>query len=269
MRSLCELCNPARYVDPEWLECHRALEAYSVDKHVFWHTNGGQVNRKGWEWTQCIYGLEKLGALRDSAAGLGVGAGREPLIFYLGDRIQKVVALDLYGNELWSHGPGGQEANADVTVNPQRWCTKKMDLSRISFVYGSGTEINYGEAKFDFCWSLSSIEHFGDHEAARKAMQEMARVTKPAGIVAIATEYLLLPEYGHVEYFNRAELQRFIIDASEQLELISDIDWAIPPPEYLIDSIVVPAGVDRRRRHVVLNDGDVQWTSIMLFFRRH
>ena len=138
MSSLCELCNPARNADAEWLECHRALEPYSIDKHVFWHTKGGHVYRKGWEWTQCLYGLEKLGALRESAHGLGVGAGREPLIFYFGDRIQKVVALDLYGNEQWSHGQGGQEANADVTINPHHWCPKIMDFSRITFVSGSG-----------------------------------------------------------------------------------------------------------------------------------
>ena len=106
---MCEICNPVPYADPCWIGYHRALEAYSVNKHVFWHTNGGHVYRKDWEWTHCIYGLEELGAIRESAMGLGVGAGREPLIFYFGDRIRKTVALDL-SMEMTSgrEGPPGE-----------------------------------------------------------------------------------------------------------------------------------------------------------------
>jgi len=249
------------------MEIHKDLEAYSLDKHVFSHTNGGHIYRKGWEWTQCIYGLNQFHVANSSASALGVGAGREPLIFYFGDRIGEVVALDLYGNELWSQG-GGREADSDVVHHPERWCPKVMDFSRIKFVNGSGTALQLPDGRFDFCWSLSSIEHFGGHEAAAQAMREMARVTKPGGFVAIATEFLLLPEYRHPEYFTQDELRRSIIEASRDLELVSEVDWQYPSYEYLLDSVVVPAGVDRRRRHVVLNDGNVQWTSIVLFFRR-
>lgn len=267
MLSLCEVCNPARYDDPEWIRHHQALEPYSVDKHVFRHTNGGHVYRKGWEWTQCIYALDTLGAITPSASGLGVGAGREPVIFYLGDRIQNVTAVDLYGNEGWS-GSVGKEATAEVVTHPERWCPKSMDFSRIRFVNGSGTDLEFEDDSFDFCWSLSSIEHFGGHDAACQSVREMARVTRPGGIIAIATEYLLLPEYRNAEYFTREEIDRYLVRASSRLELVSEIDWDTLPVEYLIDSIVLPNGADRRRRHVVLNDGEVQWTSIMLVFRK-
>jgi SAM-dependent methyltransferase len=264
---LCEVCNPARYDDPEWIKHHEALEAYSVDKHVFRHTNGGHIYRKGWEWTQCIYALDKLGMLRSGAFGLGVGAGHEPVIFYLADRIQSVTALDLYGNEQWAT-EGGREADAEVVTHPERWCPRKVPVSRIRFVNGSGTDLEFSDGFFAFCWSLSSIEHFGGHDAAAKAVCEMARVTRPGGIIAIATEYLLLPEYEHPEYFNREDILRYLVHASPDLQLVSDIEWDTLPPEYLTDSIVVPAGVDRIRRHVVLNDGTVQWTSIILVFRK-
>lgn len=262
MPSLCELCDPARYDDPDWMTLHREIETYSVDKHVFRHTNGGHVYRKGWEWTHCVYGLERLGALRPDSRALGVGAGREPLIFYFGERIAQVTALDLYGGQ-WTN-----EATADILKHPERWCPKKTDLSRVRFRTGSGTEIPFGDRQFDFCWSLSSIEHFGGHDAAARSMREMARVTKPGGIVAVATEYLLLPEYTHDEYFNRADLEQSIVRASPDLELVSDIDWDALPAKYLIDSVVLPHGVDRIRRHVVLNDGSIQWTSVLLFLRK-
>jgi hypothetical protein len=44
-----------------------------------------------------------------------------------------------------------------------------------------------------------------------------------------------------------------------------------PPFEYLIDSIVFrfdEEGIHRRRRHVVMNDGRVQWISFMVFLRK-
>lgn len=267
MPSLCELCNPARYVEPEWMEIHQALEPYAFDKHVFAHVNGGHVYRKGWEWTHCIYGLRKLGALHPSAKGLGVGAGREAPIFFLGDHVRDVTALDLYGNAEWSHA-AGQEANVDVTLHPENWCPKRMNFNRIRFIHGSGTDLELQDEEFDFCWTLSSIEHFGGHRAAAQAMREMARVTKSQGIVAVATEYLLLPEYSHPEYFNKKDLQRFIIEASPDLALVSEIDWDTLPYEYLVDSVNLPSGVDRIRRHVVLNDGNIQWTSVLLFFRK-
>jgi hypothetical protein len=81
--SVNELCNPSRYSDQEWLEIHRNLESYSVDKHVFWHTNGGQIYRKGWEWTQCIYALQQLGVVQflSRRPRSGSGQGTVDLLF--------------------------------------------------------------------------------------------------------------------------------------------------------------------------------------------
>jgi SAM-dependent methyltransferase len=267
-QSLCEVCNPARYNEPDWMRMHQTLEQYSAEnKHVFQHTNGGHVYRKGWEWTHCAYGLEELGVLSPQARGLGVGAGRECLIFFFADRVREVVALDLYGNKLWS-ALAGREASLDIVKHTDRFNPRGVDLHKIRFVNGSGTDLSVVEGTFDFCWSMSSIEHFGGHQAAARAMQEMARVTKPGGIVAIATEYLLLPEYNHVEYFNRDDIRTHLIDSVPELELVSEINWNTLSPEYLVDSILFPHAVDRVRRHVVLNDGVVQWTSVALFFRR-
>jgi hypothetical protein len=96
----------------------------------------------------------------------------------------------------------------------------------------------------------------------------MARVVRKGGILAIATEYLLLADQSHPEYFNRADFEENVLNASPDLDLVEPLDWSLPPAEYLIDSVVVPQGVDRTRRHVVLNDGQVQWTSILAFFRK-
>ncbi len=264
--SLSETTNPARYDDPEWLAIHCDLERYSTDKHVFLHTSG-HVYRKGWEWTHCIYGLGKLGALQPGARALGVGVGREPVIFYLAERIAGVVATDLYDNEEWS-SQGGSEASRARLEQAKAACPASVDFSKIRFEDQDGTHLTYADNSFDLAWSLSSIEHFGGHAGALRALQEMGRVVRPGGIVAVATELLLLDDQTHCDFFTRRELIDDLIAPCRGLSLVDQIDFDTLPVEYLIDSITIPTGVDRRRRHVVLNDGTMQWTSVLFFLRK-
>ena len=266
--ALSSLTNVGAYGDHRWMELYRELGTYSYDTHIFKSDEPPNVYRKGWEWTQTIWGLERLNMLQPHHRAVGVGAGRECVIFWLGDHLRQVVATDLYGNEQWSR-QGGQEADDAVLTNPQAFCPRSIREDVIEFQTMDGTDLSYYEdATFDISWSLSSIEHFGSHTRSGDAVREMARVVRSGGVVVIATELLLLPDQSHAEYFNREEFEVNVLNASPELELIEPMDWALPPPEYLIDSIVVPQGVDRTRRHVVLNDGQVQWTSALVFFRK-
>lgn len=54
------------------------------------------VHRKAWEWAQCVYGLEVLGAIRPGHRALGVGVGWEPLSYFFANLVDYVVATDLY-----------------------------------------------------------------------------------------------------------------------------------------------------------------------------
>ncbi len=261
--ALCCLAGPAAYRHPEWRTLHRELAEYSFDQHVF----SPNIYRKGWEWTQAAYGLKKLDMLHPEYTALGVGAGRECLIFWLGERLRQVIATDLYGNATWT-SVHGREADPGVLKNPQQYCRKPMDMSAIQFMNMDGTELRFPDNHFDFAWSMSSIEHFGSHAKSAQAVREMGRVVRPGGIVAIATEYLLCSEYQHPEFFTKTEIDQYVVNASPQLELVEPIDFALPPAEYLIDSVIVPQGVYKTRRHIVLNDGCVQWTSIMIFLRK-
>ncbi len=265
-RSLSEVVNPVRYDDPEWLALHHDLERYALDKHCFRNISGA-IYRKGWEWTHCLYGLRRLGMLQAGHRALGVGAGREPVIYYLADHIAHVTATDLYGEALWTSTARGREADPAMLAEARRHCPASVDFAKIVFENQDGTRLTYADDSFDFAWSLSSIEHFGGHAAATQAMREMGRVVRPGGIIAVATELLMLEEYAHPEFFTRAQIFSDLIAPCPNLSLLGPINFDTLSPEYLVDSIVVPAGVDRRRRHVVLNDGEVQWTSILLFLR--
>ncbi len=266
---LSEVLDPTRWSDPAWLAMHHDLATYSVDPQCF-HTPGKPANevvRKGWEWTHCIYGLQKLGAIAPGARALGVGAGREPVIFWLADHVAHVTATDLYGNETWSSNAAA-EASADVTLHPERYCPRSIDLAKMSFENADGTALQYADASFDIVWSLSSIEHFGGHDAATKAMREMSRVLKPGGIACVATEFLLLPEASHDEFFNRAKVEACLIGADPALTLVDGMSWNLPAAEFLIDAIKFPESTTRLRRHIVLNNGEIQWTSVILFLRK-
>lgn len=265
---LSSLTNVHAFSDQDWLEVFHDLATYSYDTHIFTSFEPPVVYRKGWEWTQTLWGLRQLDMIQPEFRALGVGAGRECVIFWLGDHLGQVVATDLYGNEEWTTS-GGKEADAGVLVDPQAFCPRPIRQDVIEFATMDGTDLSaFADGTFDISWSLSSIEHFGSHSRAGDAVREMARVVRPGGVLAIATEYLLLGDQSHPEYFNREEIEANLLNASPLLELIEPVDWSLPPTEYLIDSIVVPQGVDRTRRHVVLNDGQVQWTSILAFFRR-
>lgn len=237
-----------------------------MDKHCFQNVSG-EVYRKGWEWTHCVYGLRKLGMLKPDHTAVGVGAGRECVIFYLADHIKHVTATDLYRGESWVSS-GGKEADVLMLEKSKQFCPSSVDFSKIAFENQDGTRLTYADNSFDFAWSLSSIEHFGGHEAAGRAIREMGRVVRPCGIVAVATEALMLEEYQHAEFFTRNEIDQYLVKATTDLELVEPINYDTLSTEYLIDSVPFPNAVDRRRRHVVLNDGHVQWTSVMLFLRK-
>jgi len=265
---LSSLTNIAAYADPHWMALFDDLGTYSHDVHIFSSGHPPQVHRKGWEWNQTIWGLERLGMLTPDARAIGVGAGRECVIFWLGDRIAQVVATDLYGNEQWSTA-GGREADAAVLEDPQAFCPRPIRGDAIEFRTMDGTDLSaYVDGTFDFAWSLSSIEHFGSHTRSGDAVREMARVVRSGGVLAVATEYLLLADQSHPEYFSHEDFETHVLQASPDLELIEPVDWSLPPQEYLIDSVVLPTMADKLRRHVVLQDGHVQWTSVLVFFRK-
>jgi Methyltransferase domain len=260
------LTNPDAWNDPEWLGIHLELETYSIDKHCF-SPNKEFAYRKGWEFTQALYGLHELGLISRESRGLGVGVGREPLLFYLADRIGSVTGTDLYGKEGWAEN----EANPKFVEETARFCPRSFDSSRLRLLTMDGTDLEFDSGRFDCVWSLSSIEHFGGHESARKSVEEMGRVTRRGGLVCVATEFVITPGVDdHPEYFRKQEFETYVLRATPTLTPIEPVSYALPALEYLIDPIMVHLDKDvhRVRHHIVLNDGRYQWTSVLVFFRK-
>jgi SAM-dependent methyltransferase len=253
--ALNRLCGPDAWDDPSWLAYHRAL-ALPGGEHRF--------HRKAFEWTQCVYGLERLGALHGGATALGVAAGHECVLYYLANRVATVVATDLYEGS-FSGGPAA-EAAADFLTDPERYAPFPYRRSALRPMPADALHLPFADASFDVVYSLSSIEHFGGHEGSARGMREMARVLRPGGVLCVSTEWIL--EGGpDQEFFTAADFRRHVL-GTPGLELVGGGVDATPPPRALVDDPVWVDGEVERTPHMVLARGRLRWTSVVVFLRR-
>jgi len=221
-----------------------------------------RYHRKGFEWCQCAYGLQRLGALGPSKVVVGVGAGHERILYWLTRHCRQVVATDLYAGRFTDSIAA--EADPAFLSDPDRFAPFDYDRTRLRALPADGLALPFRTGSVDVAYSLSSIEHFGGHEAATSAMREIARVLKPGGIACIATE-LILEGGVHAEYFTEVELRTHILQG-HGLVLVEQADLT-PPPRHVIDDPVWLPHVNVTP-HLVLAIGALRWTSVVLFFRK-
>lgn len=251
--QLCELANPAKWDNPEWMDL---LLSYGV---IAGHKEA--MHRKGYEFTQLIFGLKALGALRGNASVLSVGAGHEAPAFWLSNHVRHVVATDLYAGEWQSIG--AREGDAAVLARPEDFAPFGYQRDRLTFLRMDGRRLAFHDAAFDVAYSLSSIEHFGGVAGASAAVREMARVVRPGGIVAIATDWCVDGPPAD-EVFTPADVRQ--ITDVPNLSLVQPIDdrvWS----RYRT-AIVDVRETPLKTPHMLLRQGDTVFTSVMMFLRR-
>ncbi len=252
--TLNAVCHPRFWDDPEWLQVQRALDLPRGDD---------EQHRKRFEWVQCAYGLERLSVLGPNATVLGVGAGHERVLFYLANRSRLTVATDLYAGAFT--GSVAHEADPGFAADPDRFAPFPYRRDHLAVLRADGTRLPFRDQAFDVVYSLSSIEHFGGHDAAAVAMREMARVLRPGGVACVATE-LVLAGGEHPEFFTPEALQRYVVEQSGMV-LVERLHHD-PLPQELLDDPVWLDGDIYRSPHLVLGRGEHRWTSVVLFLRR-
>ncbi len=221
---------------------------------------GVYIHRKPWEYALCIYGLERLGVVNSDSSAIAIGAGYERPLYYFANKIKRMVATDLYNDE-------EHEGKPSMLENPKRYAPFKYRKKHLQVRAMNGLNIEYEDNTFDFAFSLSSIEHFGSRANARRSVEEMRRVLIPDGVMCLATE-LILNDARHHEYFTVEELQSTILDVPG-LELVGgDLDLCIS--RSIVEN---PIDLDKETElnvspHIVLTEGDVVWTSVMLFLQK-
>jgi SAM-dependent methyltransferase len=250
--ALNRICRMDVWDDPVWLQWNRAVGFDATRR------------RKEFEWVQCIYGLETLGALGDDKRVLGVGVGHEPVLFYLANRSALTVATDVYEGKFAAEGAA--EASPDFLDHPKTYAPFPYRADRLQVLRADGRVLPFEDSTFDVVYSLGSVEHFGGHNGSAAAMREMARVLKPTGTLCVATEWIL--EGGdHFEYFTPDQFQQYIVEPTG-LALVEPID-ATPPPQGEIDNCWM-MGIDDSNSTpmIVIGEGDLRWTSVVVFLQR-
>lgn len=263
------------WADPEWLA---VLDGIGVDR---------SHHRRHWEWAQVAYGLNRLGMLHENSRGLGVGVGKEPLVFYLAGRAGEVVATDMYV-AAWARD--GQ-ANPSMLTDPGRFSPIPFPRERLRVMRMNALALDFPESSFDFIWSVGSIEHFGnslpkhafrigcrllglrklsaafDHRGAAKAAREMCRVLKPGGVAALTTE-VVLNGRPHHEFFLPDELRRFIVEPGG-MALVEEEIVLHPSPRFMERVLPKEKWSSGETPHVVLRDQNgVEFTAVSLFLRK-
>lgn len=251
--QLCELANPAKWDNPDWHAILRSLVAVPTDQ--------GSMHRKSYEFAQLLFGLERLGALREDARVLSVGAGHECPLYWLANRVRRVIATDLY-EQSWQSA-FGREGDAAVLSDASGFAPFAYRRDHLLFLRMDGSRLAFRDAAFDVVYSLSSIEHFGGFEGARRSVADMARVLRPGGILALATEWCVRGRSGG-EVFSPDEVRQIIHHPGLQLvQPIDDRVWDRYEAE------AVDLRVNRfQTPHMLLKDGEAIFTSVMVFLRR-
>ena len=228
----------------------------------------GHELAKVWETVQGWRGLRDHGAIHAGAELLGVGAGSEPLVFWLTNHVRRVFATDLYEiDSPW------QEAGPTMLTDPAALCPSLMPFNqrRLVVQHMNALDLKYDENSFDGIFSCGSIEHFGSLENVAKASAEMGRVLKPGGILSLSTEFRLSGPDGlgipGAIMFDSDMIEESIVKPSglQMVDQLDATDSAVAKFSYpLLEAI--EHGL--RPRSICLSHEGFVWTSVSICLRK-
>jgi SAM-dependent methyltransferase len=218
----CKVCELSDFRDPDLRGVIRDMHGIGPEDPDF---PDRREHRKAWEISMSTRALRDLGALRDDAEILGVGAGREATIFWLTRYVRRVFATDLYLHEdAWSE----QDSGAGMLIEPSGAVDFEWNPRRLVVQHMNGTDLRYEDDSFDGIFSSGSIEHFGELSDIRRSIEEMYRVLKPGGVAGIATEFRLggPPGVPGTVMFDEDQLRSTVLDGMSW-ELASPLDLSV------------------------------------------
>jgi SAM-dependent methyltransferase len=142
------------------------------------------IERKVWEYAMLALFLEDVGRLHEGTEALAVGAGDERILFWLANRIGRMVATDIYGEGDFA----GREAGTSMLEDPAAHAPFPYREDRLEVRWMDARELDFPDESFDVVFSISSIEHFGAPGEIARSAREMGRVLRPRGHAFVVTE---------------------------------------------------------------------------------
>jgi ubiquinone/menaquinone biosynthesis C-methylase UbiE len=252
------------------------------------------VERKVWEFAMLALFLEGAGSLGEKTSALAIGAGDERMVFWLANRLGRVVATDIYGEGSFAE----REATASMLTDPAAHAPFPYREDRLEVRHADARDLPFPDASFDVAFSLSSIEHFGGPADVARAAREMGRVLKPGGHAMVVTECFVrlhpletamadaavraltlgakrrgaTPRRRLIEGFTPRELRTRIVRPSG-LELMQPLDLSLSRESW--DNLTVTHADGRLEPatgsfypHVLLRAGRSVFTSVCLPLRK-
>lgn len=143
-----------------------------------------QIKPRLWEAARIYDLLAQAGALRADARGLSFGSGREVVLYAIANSCARLTATDLYTADTSWGNARTADAAAYVLTNPPM----PVDAARLSVRSMDARSIGFPDAGFDFAYSVSSFEHFGDDDDFIAHLSEVRRVLRPGGVYVFTTE---------------------------------------------------------------------------------
>jgi SAM-dependent methyltransferase len=149
-------------------------------------------------------------------------------------------------------------------------------------------DLQFADDSFDAVFSSSSVEHFGDWGAVRRAMAEIHRVLKTGGIASISTEFRIAGDGAGlpgVLMFDEREI-RDILLGDLAWDLLEPFDPSVSAPTLATAQFFSHALADHSRKvtelgglwthhmeydrypHIVLCEGQYTWTSLHIAMRK-
>jgi SAM-dependent methyltransferase len=140
---------------------------------------------KQWASAMLLRALDGAGAASAGRWIAGIGAGAEPIVFALARRKAFVFAVDSYLKRTrWS-----DEAPAGMLIDPARYSRLDVPTGHVIPIHSSALKVNLPSEAFDGVFSVASFERLGSLTDVVVAAREIARLLKPGGVAAIATEF--------------------------------------------------------------------------------
>ena len=221
-RQYVKLCDLRDFDDPD--------VSARIDEIVPGLVGSKRLWRKHWEYAMLTLFLEDSGLLREDTRILSVGAGHETVLFWLANRVAKVVATDIYGVGSFSE----QEADRTMLTDPASFAPYPYRESHLEVRHMDATQLEFDDDAFDAVFTLSSIEHFGSWENIRQSAREMGRVLRPGGSAFVVTECFL----------GRSALTSVVQEAGSKLtggRVFGSM--RVFTPQTLVSEIVEPSGL--------------------------
>ena len=162
---------------------------------AFWSNelrDSPRYQRKLWELCYVSQILHNEGKLQQGKHGLGFACGSEPLPSLFAKYGVHILATDLAPDrpesQAWINS--GQHVASFERVRRPEICP---DPSRLATIEGAYVDMNALPAdldgRFDFCWSICSLEHLGSIANGLNFIENSLRTLKPGGVSVHTMEF--------------------------------------------------------------------------------